>query len=98
MDSLRELGCDIVGNRRFADHHRYTSDELAALGHDAKECGAQILVTTEKDAVRLGPTVPAITDLLSTSSLFYIPVTVTITRGGTILEDAIDRCLARQVS
>ena len=93
VDSLRQLGFDVVGNKRFADHHMYTSDELAALGHDAKECGAQILLTTEKDAVRLGATFPATMDILNTCSLFYIPVTVAITRGGAILEDAIDRCL-----
>lgn len=50
--SLRAAGCEIVGSRAFPDHHPFRTSELTALGEAARAAGA-ILVTTEKDRVRL---------------------------------------------
>jgi tetraacyldisaccharide 4'-kinase len=52
FDTLRALGADLVEARAFADHHVYTASEIARL--KAKARGA-LLVTTEKDFVRLTP-------------------------------------------
>ncbi len=52
--SLSTLPCTVAAARAFPDHHRYRSAELAALRHLAEQQDA-ILVTTAKDAVRLGP-------------------------------------------
>jgi tetraacyldisaccharide 4'-kinase len=43
---------DLVG---FPDHHRYRAGDGALLARRARAAGAEVLVTTEKDAVRLGP-------------------------------------------
>ena len=51
--TLRGLGARVVYSRRFRDHHRYTAGNLAAIAAEAAEAGAQMLVTTEKDAVKL---------------------------------------------
>jgi tetraacyldisaccharide 4'-kinase len=37
----------------FADHHRYRDDEIAAIVDAARATGADCLLTTEKDAVRI---------------------------------------------
>jgi tetraacyldisaccharide 4'-kinase len=50
--SLRAFGAEIVATKRFADHHIYTSSELARLKGTAREVNA-LLVTTEKDYVRM---------------------------------------------
>jgi tetraacyldisaccharide 4'-kinase len=50
--SLNALGADLVGATRFADHHVYTSKEIAALKAKARAAKA-LLVTTEKDFARL---------------------------------------------
>jgi tetraacyldisaccharide 4'-kinase len=52
--TLTELGARILGRHAFADHHRYTDGELAALADEAARTGAR-LITTVKDAVRLPP-------------------------------------------
>lgn len=49
---LAGLGCRLLGRHSFADHHRYRPDEIMALVDEANERGA-VLVTTEKDLVRL---------------------------------------------
>lgn len=50
---LTELGSEIVCTRRFADHHRFTQQEIIDLVNEAKKKHADIIVTTEKDAVRM---------------------------------------------
>jgi tetraacyldisaccharide 4'-kinase len=52
--TLRQAGADIVATNGFPDHHRYSAAELANLRNMADEKAA-VLVTTEKDFVRLAP-------------------------------------------
>lgn len=49
---LNDFGSDIVHHERFADHHRYSQQELINFINKSKEEKADMIVTTEKDAVR----------------------------------------------
>jgi len=51
--SLKNEGLDLVGTRGFRDHHRYSSADLAAIDADAGKAGADVIVTTGKDAVKI---------------------------------------------
>lgn len=42
-----------VGRRRFADHHHYSSADLNDLVRESRKLGAEVLVTTEKDWVKI---------------------------------------------
>lgn len=48
-------GCQPVKTIAFADHHAYTDADIGELKERALEYGADGLVTTEKDAVKLTP-------------------------------------------
>jgi tetraacyldisaccharide 4'-kinase len=50
--TLRETGVEIVATRAFPDHHRFSADDLAGLAALRQSTDA-LLVTTEKDAMRL---------------------------------------------
>jgi tetraacyldisaccharide 4'-kinase len=54
FDTLHALGAEIIEAEAFPDHHPFTAREIAGLQARAKRRGAA-LVTTEKDAMRLGP-------------------------------------------
>ena len=54
FSTLRTLGAELSTTIPFADHHRFTEDELKQLHARAQAEGAE-LVTTEKDWVRLPP-------------------------------------------
>jgi tetraacyldisaccharide 4'-kinase len=45
----------VSGTAVFADHHAYTAAEVAAIEAQARAAGADAIVTTAKDAVRLPP-------------------------------------------
>jgi tetraacyldisaccharide 4'-kinase len=51
-NSLGKLGGELVYAKRFADHHRFTQQEILNAINRAKKRQAEIIVTTQKDAVR----------------------------------------------
>ena len=51
--SLGANGLDVVGTKSFRDHHRYTAADVAAIKAAARAAGAEVVVTTEKDAVKI---------------------------------------------
>ncbi len=48
----------VAGTASFPDHHRYTDAELNRLVHAAQDARADLLVTTEKDYVRIAGRMP----------------------------------------
>ncbi len=50
---VRELVPGAVGSQSFPDHHRFSATQWAAVARRAAAAGADALVTTAKDAVRL---------------------------------------------
>jgi tetraacyldisaccharide 4'-kinase len=50
---LKRRGANLLHAFRFADHHRYTQQELINLVNEARALGAEAIITTEKDAVRM---------------------------------------------
>ncbi len=53
FEQARRAGCAPMLTRAFADHHKYKQPELDALINEARAAGAEALVTTAKDAIRL---------------------------------------------
>ncbi|MBR1608687.1 MAG: tetraacyldisaccharide 4'-kinase [Kiritimatiellae bacterium] len=51
--SLEALGATILERRHFADHHRFSQQEIIDSVNNAQELGADAIITTEKDAVRM---------------------------------------------
>jgi tetraacyldisaccharide 4'-kinase len=87
---LRDLGADLVARERFLDHYRYTAEDLAGLFALAQREGAECLVTTEKDAVRVvpGPGCPL--------PLYYLRLEIELLHGAADFDAAVERiCFSR---
>lgn len=50
---LRKNGFDCAETRSFRDHHKYSQGDITELERSANAYGAEILITTAKDAVKL---------------------------------------------
>jgi len=50
--SLVKLGGELVYSKRFADHHRFTQQEVLNVINRGKKRAAETIITTQKDAVR----------------------------------------------
>lgn len=51
--TLKRLGADVVDSLRFKDHHRYTEADAERMRSAVRQAGAALIVSTEKDGVRL---------------------------------------------
>jgi tetraacyldisaccharide 4'-kinase len=68
FDTLRGLGATVVVERPFADHHAYSPSDVAALAAQA-QAQDLVLVTTEKDRVRLA-------DVAGMDAVLAVPVSL----------------------
>ena len=51
--TLRDLGAEIMESIRYPDHHEYTVKEMRDVLQQADALGAESIVITEKDAVKI---------------------------------------------
>ncbi|HKR20778.1 MAG TPA: tetraacyldisaccharide 4'-kinase [Stellaceae bacterium] len=85
FDHFAQSGARVVAARGFPDHHRYSEGELTALAETAKQAGA-MLMTTEKDWVRLAPS--------WRTRIQYLPLAI-VWRDEAALDRLLDRALKR---
>jgi len=85
---VRSHDVRVVGTRWFSDHHAYSPRDLEQLRHAARSSGAELLLTTEKDSVRL-----AAHDLTGAPPIASLPVDLRIVGGEAALEVALDEVL-----
>ncbi len=55
VKTVRARGVHIVGERDFSDHHAYTPTDINEILRDARALGTTVLLTTEKDGVKVSP-------------------------------------------
>ena len=82
---LEDFGAELVLRDHFADHHRYTQQEIIDFVNQAKAAGAEMIVTTEKDAVRI----PRL-DRCDVP-IFYLRIQIDILSG----QESFNQCISR---
>jgi tetraacyldisaccharide 4'-kinase len=85
--TLQTLGVEVVGLRSFPDHHWYRARDMSSLDAAARAAGAEGLVTTEKDAVRLDRLAPAL-------PLHVVPVRFQLLTGEAVWRSLLARALS----
>jgi len=82
-DIIQRMSGELRFKKRFLDHHRYSHKELDRLFLQAKNSGADVMVTTEKDAVRIPhnykPIIP----------FYYVRMEIEIIEGFDDFEEAV---------
>lgn len=88
-DGLRGLGADVLYAKRYADHHRYSQQEIINMINRSLRRGAQAILTTEKDAVRF----PKIDrrDI----PIYYLRVEIRIIAGAKDFDEAVAKICHR---
>ena len=72
----------------FPDHHFYRATDWDMIEKRFAAAGADILMTTEKDAVRLISLEGSVTNY--SEALYYLEINVEITEGETMLRSIVD--------
>lgn len=79
LATLNSAGAEVVGHRFFLDHHWFTEEELTDIKEEAFRLGANRIVTTEKDAVRLSSG-----QKRDCGSLFYLQIELKVENEGLV--------------
>jgi len=82
-ESLSNLGAEVVVFKPFPDHHSYSSNDINAILLEATEEGAEYIVTTEKDSVKLSKNISA------TVPFLFVSIDMKFLKGEEILKQAI---------
>ena len=53
ISDILSVGWDVSGSIEFRDHHRFAPRDIRRIAAEAQATGSMIILTTEKDAVRL---------------------------------------------
>ncbi|MGH7950825.1 MAG: tetraacyldisaccharide 4'-kinase [Limisphaerales bacterium] len=87
--SLVKLGGELVYSKRFADHHRFSQQEVLNAINRGKKRQAEVIITTQKDAVRF----PKIDrrDL----PIFFMRVEIQIVAGANDFQDCVRKICFR---
>lgn len=81
--SLERLGCVLAGRSVFRDHHAYSAGDLQSIEKEAADCGADMIMTTQKDAVRLRSLER------SGREIHYLKIRLDVTNGDALCRSAI---------
>ena len=86
---LVKIGVELVYSKRFADHHRFTQQEIINVINRSKKRQAEAIITTQKDAVRF----PKIDrrDL----PIYFMRVEIQIVSGAKDFQDCVRRICFR---
>ncbi|NCB75449.1 MAG: tetraacyldisaccharide 4'-kinase, partial [Clostridia bacterium] len=84
-ESLISLGAELVYTKSFADHHRYTQQEILNVINRSKHRGAELIITTQKDAVRFPRLDRRDIDI------YYLRVEVKIIAGATSFNECVKK-------
>jgi len=87
--TLGRLRMNILGRLALPDHHDYSGDDVEVVVEAAREVGADTILTTEKDAVRLRP-------WLSRVPLVALGIELEVTCGRELLVEALNGVLSRR--
>lgn len=87
--SLSSLGASLVYSKRFADHHRFSQQEILNVINRGKKRQAELIITTQKDAVRF----PKLDrrDL----PIYFVRVEIKILSGANDFQDCVSKICFR---
>jgi tetraacyldisaccharide 4'-kinase len=88
--TLSSLGTELIGFRVFPDHHPYTALDVSSLNRWVTESGANLVLTTQKDSVKLRA------ESLGPTPLRALRIGLEITAGREIIDDLLARLLPGQ--
>ena len=92
--TLVRLGATVVVHQMFPDHHRYSSVDLEAISAVAKRADASVIITTEKDLIKL----VRLERGTSAPPMYALSIGLELVEGAATLERMLDAVLGASSS
>ena len=92
--ALVQRGAFVTAHHIFPDHHRYTTADLEIINSAAKDVGASMVVTTEKDMVKF-----TCLDVAKVGvPLYALSISLELVEGAEVLDTMLSRLVKPSVS
>jgi len=99
LNTIKQLGANLVGSKFYNDHHHYTNDCLADIYEQAGDLKADLILTTQKDWTKIISGCRfQISDFESSRPFAYIGIEIKFLAGEDKLRDLIEKTLASKIS
>lgn len=89
FDTIRRMGCSLVGSVGFDDHHPYSDQCLRRICGQARDCRTDFILTTHKDWTKISQFSPP----EGSPTLAYLAIELRLTAGAEQLTALIERVL-----
>lgn len=86
--TVSEAGFTSVDCVQFPDHHRFSDEDIQNIKQKALDNEVMMIITTEKDAVRIAPEL--LRNFSDSIRLFFIEIEAVVTEGEELLHDLIE--------
>jgi len=93
LNTIKTIGCELVGSKVYNDHHHYTDDCLADIYEQAECLKADLILTTQKDWTKI----KRLALLKKDIPLGYIGIEIKFLAGEEKLRGLIEKTLAGKI-
>jgi len=98
LNTIKQLGANLVGSKVYNDHHHYTNDCLADIYEQAGALKADLILTTQKDWTKIISDFRIqISDFEYSLPLAYIGIEIKFLAGEDKLRGLIEKTLAGKI-
>ena len=98
LNTIKQLGANLVGSKVYNDHHHYTNDCLADINEKAGALKADLILTTQKDWTKIISDFKfQISDFESSLPFAYIGIEIKFLAGEDKLRGLIENTLACKI-
>lgn len=87
---LKQLGANLIYSKQFADHHRFSHQEVLAMMRRSRSFRVKAIITTEKDAVRL----PVLLEEEITVPIYFLRVEIGVIGGQENFQGWVDKIIS----
>lgn len=89
LNSLKQMGMNLLGSRIYNDHHNYKAQDFSDIYEQAKYLGAEMILTTQKDWVKTALLAQKNEDII----FAYLALELDFPQGYDKIESLIDNVL-----
>ena len=98
LNTIKQLGANLVGSKVYNDHHHYTKDCLADIYEQAEHLKVDLILTTQKDWTKIISDFKSqISDFESSLPFAYIGIEIKFLAGEDKLRGLIEKTLAGKI-
>ena len=94
LNTIKNIGANLLGSKIFDDHHHYTDDCLAQVCEQAERLEADLVLTTQKDWAKIAP----LLSVEKSPPFAYLAIEIRFSAGEDKLRRLIEDTLAGKIS